>query len=728
MPTFAPKDQNVPVKLVTPLGEHVLLARTVRGEERMSGLFKFDLHLISEDPGLEFSKTVGQKITVKLMIDEQKERFFNGFITEFRFSGKDGQYYRYEATMRPWLWLLTRTSDCRIFQNMNVSDIIKEVFKLNNMVDFELSLSEKYRVWDYCVQYNESDFDFICRLMEQEGMYYFFRHEANKHVMVITDNANAHSAYPGYPKIQYIPDLEQGTVGMNTVNTWTAKQSMVPNKYAIQDYDFENPKTNLLSKYTKSTGHDWPIADPEIYDYPGEYVKGDEGRTYAEIRLEELLCQRERVQASGQCRGFSPGCTFELYDYPRSDQNKEYLTVSIRHEMNNHEFMSGEQEDTAVYECSIEVLAKDRLPFRAPRNTPRPKVLGPQTAVVVGPKNDKANSEIYTDKYGRVKVQFHWDRYGESDDKSSCWIRVSQLWAGTKWGGIHIPRIGQEVVVSFLEGDPDRPLITGSVYNANYMPPYTLADNKTQSGIKSRSTTGGGADNFNEIRMEDKIGSEELYIQAEKDENILVKNNKTENVGNNETITIGNDRTETVKHDETITVQNNRVETVQMNETLTVLNDRTRNVAKNETVTIGQSRMHTVAINEDINIGVAQEVIIGGLQAIEIGAAQTVGIGASQSIEVGGSRSLDVGSDYNMNVGKDRNSEIGAKESVKIGKEWVVEVQDSITIKCGSAQFIMKKDGTIQLKGKDISLKASGKIDAKAGATMTLKGSSIKEN
>ena len=548
MPTFAPKDQNVPVKLVTPLGEHVLLARTVRGEERMSGLFKFNLHLISEDPGLEFSKIVGQKITVKLMLDEQKERYFNGYITEFRFSGKDGQYYRYEATMRPWLWLLTRTSDCRIFQNLKVSDLIKEVFKLNNMVDFELSLSEKYRVWDYCVQYNETDFDFICRLMEQEGMYYFFRHEAKKHVMVITDNANAHSVFPGYPKIQYIPDLEQGTVGMNTVNTWTAKQSMVPNKYAVQDYDFENPKTNLLSKYTKETGHDWPIADPEIYDYPGEYVKGDEGRTYAEIRLEQLLCQRERVQASGQCRGFSPGCTFELYDYPRADQNKEYLTISIRHEMNNHEFMSGEQEDTAVYECAIEVLAKDRLPFRAPGITPRPKVLGPQTAVVVGPKNDKANSEIYTDKYGRVKVQFHWDRYGQNDDKSSCWIRVSQLWAGAKWGGIHIPRIGQEVVVSFLEGDPDRPLITGSVYNANCMPPYELTANKTQSGIKSRSTTGGSADNFNEIRMEDKIGEEELYIHAEKNHTNITENDRNESVGH--------DRSCSVKHDYKLDVGN----------------------------------------------------------------------------------------------------------------------------------------------------------------------------
>jgi type VI secretion system secreted protein VgrG len=324
----------------------------------------------------------------------------------------------------------------------------------------------------------------------------------------------------------------------------------VPNKYAVQDFDFENPKVNLLSKYNKDIGHAWPIEDPEIFDYPGEYVRREDGNLYAEIRLQELLCQRERMHASGECRGLSPGCTFTLNDYPREDQNKEYLTVSIEHEMNNHEFMSGELEGKTVYRCELEVLAVDKMPFRTPRKTPKPKVQGPQTAIVVGPAGD----EIYTDEYGRVKVQFHWDRYGLNDENSSCWVRVSQIWAGARWGGIHIPRIGQEVVVSFLEGDPDRPLITGSVYNANCMPPYALTTNKTQSGIKSRSTLEGGPDNFNEIRMEDKIGEEELYLHAEKNHTNITENDRSESVGHDRSTKVGNDYTRTVGHDSLINV------------------------------------------------------------------------------------------------------------------------------------------------------------------------------
>lgn len=716
-------DKNVPIRLTTPLGDNKLLVRSIQGTEEMSGLFSFSLDLVSEEPDLVFDKVVGQNVTVSLKLNEEEDRYFNGFVTEFRYSGADGQFYRYQAAIRPWLWLLTRTSDCRIFQSMKVPDIIKEIFRLNNMVDYRVVLNGTYRLWDYCVQYNETDFDFISRLMEQEGIYYFFTHENGKHVLVLADAIGAHEKYPGFGDIVYLPDLKQGAVIDKSLNSWTATQSMMPDRYAIQDFDFENPKVNLLSVNKKPDKHAWSIDEPEIFDYPGEYVIREEGERYVKVRLEELQCQRIRKHASGRCRGLAAGHIFDFSDYPRADQNGEYLIVSIEHEMNNHEFGVGELKDQTVYSCDIEVM-DSKVPFRSPRKTHKPIVRGPQTAMVVGPEAD----EIYTDHHGRVKVQFHWDRYGKKDENSSCWVRVSQLWAGTKWGGIHIPRIGQEVVVSFLEGDPDRPLITGSVYNANTQPPYTLPANKTQSGIKSRSTLDGGPDNFNEIRMEDKKGSEELYIQAEKNENILVKNDKSENVGHDETITIGNDRTETVGHDETITVNNNRIENVMVDETLTVGNNRTRNVGNTETVTIGKFRVHTVGVNEDINIGVAQEVIIGGLQAIEIGASQTVGIGLSQSIEVGASRSLDVGTDYNMNVGKDRNSQIGDKESVKIGKDWVVDVGDSVTIKCGKAQIIMKKNGNIQLKGQDITFKASGKMGLKASKAITLKGSSIKDN
>jgi len=525
--------------------------------------------------------------------------------------------------------------------------------------------------------------------------------------MVMIDELSSHEDYPGFESVVFNAGFAKGSIVEDSLHYCAASKHIKPGTYTIQDYDFKNPKADLLAKYKNEpeSGYEYPLADPEIFNYPGEYVVRNEGNSYAEIRLQELQCKWDRTSAAGDCRGLAPGYTFTLKDSPRSEQNKKYLTVSIKHTMRNSDYRAGvsnfeSDEETIPYQCEIEAIDAQKIRFRPPRVTPKPIVQGPQTAMVVGPSGD----EIYTDEYGRIKVQFHWDRYGQHDENSSCWMRVAQIWAGTKWGGIHIPRIGQEVVVNFLEGDPDRPLITGSVYNANTMPPYTLEANKTQSG------------------------TEELYIQAEKDENILVKNDKSENVGHDETITIGNDRTETVGHDETITVQNNRVEMVQVNETLTVGSNRTRNVGANESVTVGSSRTHTVAINEAINVGVSQEISVGAMQAISVGAAQTIAVGAAQAIEVGASRSLDVGSDYNVNVGGDRNSEIGTKESVKVGKEWVVDVGDSITLKCGSAQIVMKKDGTIQLKGNNISLKASGKIEAKASATLTLKGSSIKDN
>jgi len=716
-------DKNFPVKIKSSLDED-LLVDTMSGEEQMGQLFVFHLELLSENPELHFDKVVGQQVTVSLSLGEG-DRYFNGFITEFRYAGAKNNFNRYHAVIRPWFWFLTQTSDCRIFQEMTVPDIIKSVFSDNGMANFKSLLKGTYRKWEYCVQYRESDFNFISRLMEQEGIYYYFEHQEDKHELVMADDVSAHSAFPKFDTVPFHSQYgEKSDLDVDHLDYWAATQFIKPTKYFIQDFNFKNTNPYLPSKHTQKNYYEMPPSvDPEIFDYPGEYQDTDAGKNYVNIRLEELQCQQERVQAGGTCRGISPGCLFNLEDHPRLDQNKEYLVISVIHNIYNSAFeVTGNQYDE-VYRCQLEVMDGSKQ-FRTPRVTKKPIVQGPQTAIVVGP----SDQEIYTDEYGRVKVQFHWDRYGQHDQDSSCWVRVSQLWAGKRWGAMHIPRIGQEVIVSFMEGDPDQPIITGRVYNAVNMPPYELEGNKTQSGIKSRSTSGGGPDNFNEIRMEDKIGSEELYIQAEKNETILVKNDKTENVGNDETISIGHDRVETVGNDETITVGHSRTETVAVDETLTVSNNRTRNVANTETVTIGQFRIHTVGINEDINIGVAQEVIIGGLQAIEVGASQNVGVGLSQSIEVGRDRSLDVGKDYNINVGNDRNVNIGEKESVKVGKDWVVDVGDSVTIKCGSAQIVMKKNGNIQLKGKDITFKASGKMGLKASSAITLKGSSIKEN
>jgi type VI secretion system secreted protein VgrG len=693
-----PADTNSPVRIESSLGGDLLVA-SATGDEQMGRLFEFHLELLSKKPELHFDTVVGQQVTLILAIDGG-ERHFNGFITEFRYAGGDERFTRYQATVRPWLWFLTRTSDCQIFQNKKVPDIIKEVFRKNGMADFEDRLSGKYREWEYCVQYRESDFNFVSRLMEQEGIYYFFEHKDKKHVMVLADDISAHKPFPDYKEIPYHSENEiRGGNYEDHLDHWVTTQAIMPSKYAIQDFNFKKPKLDLLSKHTQTNKHASPLGDPEIFDYPGEYPERSDGMNYVEIRLQELQCQQERVRSGGTCRGASPGCIFKLRDYPREDQNKEHLVISVAHTINNNEFYTNQGGSQEVYRCQIEVIDKKKI-FRSARQTPKPIVQGPQTAIVVGPSGE----EIYTDEYGRVKVQFHWDRYGKRDENSSCWVRVSQIWAGTKWGGIHIPRIKQEVVVSFLEGDPDKPLITGSVYNADCMPPYTLEANKTQSGIKSRSTKEGGPDNFNEIRMEDKIGQEELYIQAEKDENILVKNNKGETVGNNETISIGNDRQESVGRNETISVGKDRVESVGNNETLVVANNRTR----------------TVGVNEAITIGAAQEVIVS--------AAQSITVGANQSRDVGKDQIIGIGKNRTFTVGENQETEVGKDDNLTVGKNMAIDVGDSISIKCGKAEITMKKDGTITLKGKDLTLKGSGKINAKASGAVTIKGSKIGQN
>jgi len=692
-------DANFPVKFISPMAGDLLVG-SMAGTEQMSRLFVFNLDLLSENPELHFDNVVGQQVTTSLALDDE-ERYFNGYITEFSYAGKKGRFFSYRATVRPWFWFLTRTADCRIFQKKTVPEIIREVFGDNGMGDFEERLTATYRQWEYCVQYRESDFNFISRLMEQEGIYYFFEHQEEKHVLVMADTTASLIPFPGFSRVKFhAPYGSVVEVFEDHLDAWMPTQFIVPTKYAVQDFNFTTPRVNLLSKSPQADNkHTYPLGDPEIFDYPGEYPEPGNGMDYAEIRLEELQCKHERVMAGGPCRGLAAGCLFALEEYPREDQNKDYVVLSVTHDINNMPFISGEGNEGELYRCQTEVMDQAR-PFRAARETPKPLVQGPQTAIVVG----KAGEEIFTDEYGRVKVQFHWDRYGKSDENSSCWVRVSQAWAGAKWGGIHIPRIGQEVIISFVEGDPDRPVITGRVYNADCMPPYALEANKTQSGIKSHSTKGGGPDNFNEIRMEDKINEEELYIQAEKNENILVKNDKTETVGHDETIHIRNDRDETVDHDETITVKNDRTESVEHNEKLNVGNDRTRTVGKNETISVGGARSHTVDKDESIKILKDQEI----------------NVGATHSVTVGKNRSVDVGKDHTITV--------AGGEKHEVGKKLVISAGSSILLECGAASISMKKNGDIKIGGKNLVLSASSKISGKASGTVKLKGATILEN
>lgn len=563
------------VELTTPLGENVLLLQGFTGRESISQPFHFDLDLASTDVQVAFDRIVGQRVTLILYLDQERTtcRYINGFVSRFAQGESDERFTYYRAEIVPWLWFLTRTADCRIFQDKTVPEIIEQVFKDLGFTDFKNNLRGTYPKRVYCVQYRETAFNFVSRLMEQYGMFYFFEHEQDKHTLVLADRLSAHEPCPEQPKARY--DYSGGAQlgDEDVITSWHMEQELQPGKYALSDYNFETPNTSLEVNVSSTVKVD-SNSKYEVYDYPGEYLKKNEGDTLVKLRMEEEESGHKVVHGSSTCRAFVPGYRFDLTGHHRQDMNSAYVLTEVQHAASIGSDYVSASDAEENYSNSF-ICMPHKVPFRPPRVTPKPVVQGPQTAVIVGKKGE----EIWTDKYGRVKVQFHWDRYGKDDENSSCWIRVSQNWAGKRWGGIFIPRLGQEVIVEFLEGDPDQPIITGRVYNAEQMPPYELPTNQTQSGIKSRSSKKGETVNFNELRFEDKKDSEEIYLHAEKDFNRVVENNDTLKVGfdkkdpGDQTIDIYNSRTETVHQgNETITIKkgNRDVQIDMGNDTLTI--------------------------------------------------------------------------------------------------------------------------------------------------------------
>ncbi|MEJ1336054.1 MAG: type VI secretion system tip protein VgrG [Candidatus Sedimenticola sp. (ex Thyasira tokunagai)] len=581
------------VSISTPLGEDVLVFQRMDASESLSQPFNYELELLSEDGEIDYESLLAETATVTLLKADGSERFFNGYITNFSYAGTQDRFSRYRATLKPWLWFLSRTADCKIFQQKAVPDIIKEVFKEHGFSgDVRDALIGKYHDWEYCVQYRETDLNFVSRLMEQEGIYYYFEHEEGKHTLVLADDVSIHESVNDIP---YFPPDVHNRREAEHIESWLLSSEVQPGSYRTDDFDFEKPKAELEINSSSPAAHS--RADGEIYDYPGEYTETSDGSNYAKIRLQELQTPYEIAVGSGDSSKITVGSLFTLTQFPREDQNQEYLITSAEYQICSDEYISGADAGTAkIYSCQFNAMNGEKV-YRPPQLTRKPVVRGPQTAMVVGPSGE----EIWTDKYGRVKVQFHWDRLGKYDENSSCWVRVGQPWAGKTWGGVFLPRIGHEVIVDFLEGDPDRPIITGSVYNADTMPPYKLPDNQTQSGFKSRSSKGGSADNFNELRFEDKKDEEEVYFHAEKDFNRVVENNDTLKVGFEDKD----------KGDQSTDIFNNQTLNVGCSEssdgsqTTTVWKDRTVNVGSaaagdgSQTTTIFKDRSTTLDTGND---------------------------------------------------------------------------------------------------------------------------------
>jgi type VI secretion system secreted protein VgrG len=694
------------MEITTPLDPEKLVFHQLHARDTLSRPFEYQLTLLSATKDIDLDDVLGQMVSVKLMLPGDKFRHFSGYVTRMAQSGMVGRYYRYTATARPWLWFLTRTADCRIFQELTVPQIIEQVFADHPSADFDRSqLSSNYRKWTYCVQYRETDFNFVSRLMEQEGIYYYFRHDQNRHTMVLVDSTAAHKPFDGYADIAYVSPERVLRKDQERIDTWEIAREIQPGVYVQDDYDFEKPSASLRTK--KSVSRKYKESNYEIYDYPGEYVATADGNHYAAVRIDEYSTQFETALATTNAKGLCVGHTFTLSDQPRDDQNREYLVADATHELEFSEYEGLPDPDPPSYRCRFAAMwAKQQ--FRPARTTPKPHVQGPQTAVVVGPKGD----EIYTDKYGRVKVQFPWDRYGTKNENSSCWMRVSHPWAGKGWGMIAIPRIGQEVIVDFLEGDPDEPIITGRVYNAEQMPPYVLPGEMTKATTKTRSTKGGTQDNFNEIRFEDKKGSEQLFIHAEKNQDIEVENDETH--------WVGHDRSKKVDHDEKTHVKHDRTEKVDNNERISIGVNRTEDVGRDETISIGKNRTESVGENETVSIGKDQ--------SLSVGKNQTLSVAENRNADVGKNESLTVEKDQSVIVNGKRTTSIGKDDSLSVGKKLLIDVGDEVTIQTGSASITMKKDGTIAIKGKDITLDGSGKINVVASSDVVIKGSKISQN
>ena len=653
--------ENRLIALETPLGDDVLLLQGFTGSEAISRMFQFHLDLLSENRSIAFSDIVGKRVTVKVSLASGDERFFNGFVSRFAQSGSDARFTYYQMEVVPWLWFLTRNADCRIFQNMTIPDIIQKVFKDRGFTDFKLALTGSFEPREYCVQYRETDFNFVSRLMEQYGIFYFFEHEASKHTLVLGNSPSAHQPCPNQPTASYnasVGDLDDEDV----VTGWHMEQELRTGKYSLTDYNFETPSTSLLSSDPTVFSVDGNNAF-EIYDYPGIYLTKSQGDGLTKIRMQEEEAPHLVVTGTSVCRAFTPGYKFTLSDHYRKDMDDDYLLTEVQHTASvARSYTLGETEKGENYSNHFTCI-RASVPFRPPRITPKPVVQGPQPALVVG----KSGEEIWVDKYGRVVVQFYWDRLGKDNEKSSCWIRVSQPWAGKNWGAMWIPRIGQEVIVSFMEGDPDRPLITGRVYNAEQMPPYTLPDNQTQSGFKSRSSKGGSPSNYNEIRFEDKKGSEHFLIHAER--------LKME--------TVEADSVETVGHDRWLTVENDQKEIIKNNKNLHVNKDHLEKID-------GTMHLHVVTDQKQKVDGDQNNHVVGNLNE-----------------KIGQSASLDVGMNLSEKVGMNQALDAGMNIYLKAGLNLVLEAGMAITLKAAGG-FVTIGPGGIFISGQPMVMINSG--------------------
>ncbi|EOX1684837.1 TPA: type VI secretion system Vgr family protein, partial [Yersinia enterocolitica] len=667
------------IKLSSPampylLGEPALVLSKLEGEEAFSTLYSYTITAKTPaNPSIpwqtasnvDLKALIGKEMTIEMELDGngldyvkgvgKGTREISGLVEKARFIGRDANQAMFEIVLRPWFYLTDLTSDFKIFQNKNVVDIIDEVLADYNF-PFEKRLATTYPILDFQVQYGETDFNFLQRLMEEWGIYWFFEHDDHKQKLILVDHVGAHKRYfsEAYHTIEYLSD--EPKAGEEYITQFQTQETLTTGRWVYNDYDFTKSRADILTMDSKP--RKTSFSDLEIYQWPGDYDQPDIGEHLARVRIEERGALGSRAVGFGEVRGIVCGANFELQGFPVDKANREYMVISSRLLVSEVAQLS--RGDEFHYETTFTVQPTTKI-YRHPQLTPKPKTSGPQNAIVVGPPGE----EVWTDEYGRVKVRFVWDRYGKNAESDSCWLRVSQAWAGNSFGGIYIPRIGQEVLVDCINGDPDRPLVSGSLYNNVTRPPWDLPANATQSGMVSR-TIGGGLTNYNGVRFEDKPGLEQYWEQAERDMARLTKNDETQIIGANADLSVGANRS--------------------------VL------VGANSTSTVLGASAQSIALASSIQVGAARSVVVGATHALNVALANATNVGGANLTNVGGYNALSVGGAHQVAAGGAATLVAGGAVAIGAGGELVLSAD---TIKIVGKKKVIIQGGEIHLNSDD---------------------------
>lgn len=680
----------------------LMVANRLEAYEGLSRDFQFTVEILSDNPDIELKDVLGKMVTVELVRDDGSRRYFNGYVFDFRFVKNDAGFSYYDMVLMPWLAFLRYRRDSYLFHGKSVECQTDIIFDDYAVRDWKVkALGDDPQMTDAC-QYEESDYNYVHRRWEALGWHYWYEHRKDGHTLMLCGDSTRAESIDGDGEMAW-----QGKSGVTEcgLTSFSAVRTVAATAYAATSFDFKRPKPTFVDVPTLNK--QGKIPELEVFEYAGAYgfKNASAGRDFVRLRMEEIEAAGKHFEAHGDDDRSQCGRTFKLTgslglrSLGEADaKDNEFLILEVKHSISNN--YETRQSQASEYRSSLTCIRK-KIPWRPGRgfNSDEPKIYGLQTAIVVGPKGE----EIYTDEHGRVRVQFHWDREGSYNEKSSAWVRVSSTWAGSNFGFVAIPRIGQEVVVQWLDGNPDRPLITGRVYNQHNMPPWELPANRTQTGILSRSSQGGSYENANALRFEDKKGAEEVWLHAEKDQRIEVEHDESHWVGhdrsktvdNDETVHVKHDRTETVDNNESITVHNNRTERVDHNETISIGDNRKEDVGQNEIVSIGGNQVVTVGENKAETVALAKALSVGGGYAVTVGGAMNTAVGLAQVEEIGLSKTVMVGHSYSTKVGK--------VFEVKVGKS-TFRMDEAGTITLDGVKLVIGGSSSVQINGKDVDV------------------------